>query len=128
MYSALICRNLAREAEANMETVTPPLFLRFVNLLMNDAVFLLDEALSNMAELRQLQTAREAGEWEQLPIHEREYNERYLEHIGTNARFVCFFYSEICFCWLPVVPIDMWPTYAGGRLTENIVYLSYFFM
>jgi ubiquitin conjugation factor E4 A len=91
MYSALICRNLAREAEASMEAVTPPLFLRFVNLLMNDAVFLLDEALSNMAQLRQLQTAREAGEWEQLPVHEREQNEGYLQHIGMIARFVCFF-------------------------------------
>lgn len=91
MYPAVIHRNLAREAEANMEAVTPPLFLRFVNLLMNDAVFLLDEALSNMAQLRQMQTAREAGEWQQLPIHEREQNEGYLQHIGMIARFVCLF-------------------------------------
>jgi ubiquitin conjugation factor E4 A len=91
VYSAIIHRNLAAEAEANMEAVTPPLFLRFVTLLMNDAVFLLDEALSNMAQLRQMQTAREAGEWQQLPIHEREQNEGYLQHIGMIARFVCFF-------------------------------------
>lgn len=41
-----------------MEAVTPPLFLRFVNLLMNDAVFLLDEALTNMEKLREMQIAR----------------------------------------------------------------------
>lgn len=41
-----------------MEAVQPPLFLRFINLLMNDAVFLLDEALSNMAQLRQMLQAR----------------------------------------------------------------------
>lgn len=41
-----------------MEEVTPPLFLRFLNLLMNDAIFLLDEALANMAQLRTMQTAR----------------------------------------------------------------------
>jgi ubiquitin conjugation factor E4 A len=41
-----------------MEEVTPPLFLRFINLLINDAVFLLDEALSNMAQIRTLQAAR----------------------------------------------------------------------
>lgn len=41
-----------------MEAVQPPLFLRFINLLMNDAVFLLDEALSNMAQLRQMFQAR----------------------------------------------------------------------
>lgn len=51
-------RRLAADAESNMEAVTPPLFLRFVNLLMNDAVFLLDEALYNMAQLRQMQTSR----------------------------------------------------------------------
>jgi ubiquitin conjugation factor E4 A len=78
---------LAAEAEANMEAVTPPLFLRFVNLLMNDAVFLLDDALSNMAQLRQMQMAREAEEWQQLPIHEREQNEGYMEHIGMITRF-----------------------------------------
>lgn len=49
---------LAKEAESNMEAVQPPLFLRFINLLMNDAVFLLDEALSNMAQLRQMLQAR----------------------------------------------------------------------
>jgi len=41
-----------------MEAVQPPLFLRFINLLMNDAVFLLDEALSNMAQLKQMLQAR----------------------------------------------------------------------
>lgn len=54
----LLYRQLAQDAEVNMEEVTPPLFLRFLNLLMNDAIFLLDEALSNMAQLRTLQTAR----------------------------------------------------------------------
>lgn len=49
---------LAEETEKNMEAVTPPLFLRFVNLLMNDAVYLLDEALANMAKLKEMQTAR----------------------------------------------------------------------
>lgn len=41
-----------------MEAVSPPLFLRFVNLLMNDAVFLLDETLTNMEKLREMQIAR----------------------------------------------------------------------
>ncbi|XP_067010286.2 ubiquitin conjugation factor E4 A [Anabrus simplex] len=80
-------KSLAAEAEANMEAVSPPLFLRFINLLMNDAVFLLDDALSNMAQLRQMQSAREAGEWRSLPAHEREQNEGFLQHTGMIARF-----------------------------------------
>lgn len=54
----LFLRSLAKDAESNMEAASPPLFLRFINLLMNDAVYLLDEALTNMAQLRQMQTAQ----------------------------------------------------------------------
>lgn len=37
---------MATQAEANIEDSDPPLFLRFINLLINDSIFLLDEALS----------------------------------------------------------------------------------
>ncbi|XP_049779135.1 ubiquitin conjugation factor E4 A isoform X2 [Schistocerca cancellata] len=80
-------RQLAAEAESNMEAVSPPIFLRFINLLMNDAVFLLDEALSNMAQLRQMQAARDSGEWRQLPTHEQEQNEALFQNTGMIARF-----------------------------------------
>ena len=36
---------LADYASENLEAMNPPLFLRFLNLLMNDAIFLLDEAI-----------------------------------------------------------------------------------
>ncbi|XP_078043228.1 ubiquitination factor E4A [Augochlora pura] len=78
---------LAEEAEANMEAAQPPLFLRFINLLMNDAVFLLDEALSNMAQLKQLIQARENGEWNRLPQHERDQQAQYLLNLGMIAKF-----------------------------------------
>lgn len=69
-----------------MDAVTPPLFLRFVNLLMNDAVFLLDESLSNISQIRTMQAARD-GEWNSLPAEERAQNLSYLNHIGMIARF-----------------------------------------
>lgn len=37
-------QKLAEEAEEKIEDTDPPLFLRFINLLINDAIFLLDEA------------------------------------------------------------------------------------
>uniref|UniRef100_A0A1Y1K3I1 Ubiquitin conjugation factor E4 A n=1 Tax=Photinus pyralis TaxID=7054 RepID=A0A1Y1K3I1_PHOPY len=79
--------NLAQEAELNMEAVSPPIFLRFINLLINDAIFLLDESLSNMAKLRELQRARDAGEWGNLPPQERAQNMGNLQHTGMLARF-----------------------------------------
>lgn len=51
-------RRLAEDAEKNMEAVNPPLFLKFSNLLINDAIFLLDEALANMAKLKEMQQAQ----------------------------------------------------------------------
>ncbi|XP_076245661.1 ubiquitination factor E4A [Calliopsis andreniformis] len=79
--------SLAAEAEANMEAAQPPLFLRFINLLMNDAIFLLDEALSNMAQLRQLLQTRESDEWKKLSQHERDQQNGYLLRLGMIARF-----------------------------------------
>ncbi|KAL1451486.1 hypothetical protein WDU94_005859 [Cyamophila willieti] len=79
--------NLARVAEENMHSDRPPLFLRFINLLMNDAVFLLDEALTNMAQIRTMQSARENGEWASLPQREQEQNAGFLNHTGMMARF-----------------------------------------
>lgn len=57
LVTELILRSLAKDAKNNMEAASPPVFLRFINLLMNDAVFLIDEAFTNMAQLRKMQTA-----------------------------------------------------------------------
>ncbi|XP_017768300.1 PREDICTED: ubiquitin conjugation factor E4 A [Nicrophorus vespilloides] len=82
-----IFQYLARRAEHSMDDVTPPLFLRFINLLMNDAVFLLDEALSNMSKLREMEMAKENGEWDELSTTERAQNLGYMNHIGMMAKF-----------------------------------------
>lgn len=80
-------KELAKEAESNMEAVNPPLFLRFLNLLINDSVFLLDEALTNMAQLKTMQAARETGDWAKLPPREREQNEMMFQQTGMIAKF-----------------------------------------
>lgn len=80
-------KRLATYALEHMEAVDPPLFLRFVNLLINDAIFLLDESLSNLKQIRQLQTAQDNGEWNNLPANEREQNLANLQQTGMMARF-----------------------------------------
>ncbi|CAH2229401.1 jg14860 [Pararge aegeria aegeria] len=81
---------LAREAESNMDAVHPPIFLRFVNLLMNDAIFLLDEALGNMAQIRTMQTAqyvKDLKEYEFDPAKTvMDICQMYVE-LGNNQRF-----------------------------------------
>lgn len=57
-FAFILFSKLAVDAEKNMEAVVPPLFLKFINLLINDAIFLLDEALVNMAKLKEMQQAQ----------------------------------------------------------------------
>ncbi|XP_022251871.1 ubiquitin conjugation factor E4 A-like isoform X2 [Limulus polyphemus] len=80
-------KQLAIEAEEKVENADVPLFLRFINLLINDAIFLLDEALSLMAKIKELQIKRDSGEWNSLPTRYRQQNEENFHHLGLLARF-----------------------------------------
>ncbi|CAE6512214.1 unnamed protein product [Rhizoctonia solani] len=52
-------------------------FVRFANLLMNDATYLLDELLTKLASIKQLQTLMANKEqWEALPAEERREKEK----------------------------------------------------
>ncbi|KAK4037381.1 ubiquitin conjugation factor E4 A isoform X1 [Daphnia magna] len=79
---------LAAEAEANMEAAQPPLFLQFVNLLINDAIYLLDEGLSYMAQLKEQQIQRSDGSWPNVAAGpQRHQREATYQHITMLARF-----------------------------------------
>jgi len=79
--------SLSKEAERNMDSAMPPIFLRFINLLMNDAVFLLDEALSYMVQLKDQVAHRQTDEYRALPDPQRHQQEANLRHMGQLARF-----------------------------------------
>lgn len=76
-------KQLAEEAEAGIEHATPPLFLRFINLLINDAIFLLDEALSYMSRLRELQQQGES----ETGGPSGTQRDTSLHHLGMLAHF-----------------------------------------
>jgi len=76
---------LAEEAEQMMESETPPIFLRFINLLINDAIFLLDEGLNYMRTLQEQEGEREG--WSDLSAQERTENERQYAHTGQLAKY-----------------------------------------
>lgn len=80
-------REMAQEAERSVEAVEPPVFLRFTNLLINDAIFLLDESLSNLQQIRTLQEAEDSGAWNDISASERQQNRANLRHLGMMARF-----------------------------------------
>lgn len=79
--------DLAEVAERTIDSARPPLFLRFINLLMNDAIFLLDEALNYMGQLRDAERRRKTEEWQRLNPQQRAQAEASYSHIGRLARF-----------------------------------------
>uniref|UniRef100_A0A2C9LVW6 Ubiquitin conjugation factor E4 A n=1 Tax=Biomphalaria glabrata TaxID=6526 RepID=A0A2C9LVW6_BIOGL len=80
-------KSLAKLAEENIMCSEPPLFLRFINLLVNDATFLLDEALIYICKIKEKQQERERGDWRSLPEAQRHQEEANLQHISRLAQY-----------------------------------------
>ena len=80
-------KRLSREAEINIDNVEAPIFLRFVNVLINDSIYLLDESLTNLAQIRELEEARDNNKWDGMPQREREQQMQLLQQLGMIARF-----------------------------------------
>lgn len=80
-------KHLADYASENLEAMNPPLFLRFLNLLMNDAIFLLDEAIQYLSKIKILQLERDRGEWDSLGSDARREKESSLQMFGQLGRF-----------------------------------------
>jgi len=78
-------RQLAKEAERDIECEQPPLFLRFINLLINDAIFLLDEGLTYMTKIQEKEAERPG--WSSLPEAQRTEEERGFQHMSMLARY-----------------------------------------
>jgi len=70
-----------------IECAEPPLLLRFVNLFLNDAIFLLDEAVDYLKQIKTLERERDGGEWNDLLPHERQQKERSLKELIMISRF-----------------------------------------
>lgn len=86
----------------HIDDTKAPLLLRFVNLLINDAIFLLDEALDYLQQLKHKERERGiAGEWPGLAAgrdedgsavtseERRSSEEASFRHMGNLARFHC---------------------------------------
>lgn len=78
--------DMATYAEEHIDDEDAPLFLRFVNLLVNDATFLLDEALEYMKKIQEQQQDQEQN-WPNLAAQERSRNEAELNQMGRLARY-----------------------------------------
>lgn len=80
-------QELSEYAEEHIEDTDSPLFLRFINLLVNDATFLLDEALSYMSQIKSKQQEKESGAWRDMQPQQRQEQEGLLRQLGMMARY-----------------------------------------
>jgi len=69
------------------EALSARRFTQFVNMLLNDANFLLDEIISSLSDLRQIQREMERREeWEALSVEERREKEKKLHDIESQVK------------------------------------------
>ncbi|KAL4240867.1 Ubiquitin conjugation factor E4 A [Mactra antiquata] len=80
-------KDLAKKAVADINNTDPPLFLRFINLLINDSIFLLDEALDHMRQIKVQEIERDSGEWHKLPPEQQRDKETGVRHLGMMGRY-----------------------------------------
>jgi len=81
------------EAEEHMDH-EPALFVRFVDALVNEATYILDEALGCMKEIQEHEMARDRT-WSNLPVHERQQLEDKLHQTGRRAKYYNMMATEI---------------------------------
>ncbi|GBG72537.1 hypothetical protein CBR_g12108 [Chara braunii] len=63
-------------------------YLRFLNMLVNDAIYLLDESLNKLPELRDLEEQmKDKKAWESIPEDERREKERYFRQMESMVRY-----------------------------------------
>lgn len=85
-YKASLLKMGEEAADEKKKKTAIPLFLRFLNLLINDSIFLLDEALQFMAALKKLQAEKDSGEWESLSEQSQQQKQQELQHTSGMAR------------------------------------------
>ena len=62
------------------------LYLLFCNMLVNDSIFLLDDSLKKLEEIRRIETRMaNPEEWNRLTPEERQQEERDLSHHGAHS-------------------------------------------
>uniref|UniRef100_A0A8C5PLF3 Ubiquitin conjugation factor E4 A n=1 Tax=Leptobrachium leishanense TaxID=445787 RepID=A0A8C5PLF3_9ANUR len=120
-------KNLADYASENLEAVNPPLFLRFLNLLINDAVFLLDEAIQYLSKIKIQQIERDRGDWDGLSAESRREKESNLLMFGQLARFHNIMSNETIGT-LAFLTSDIRSLFVHPFLAERIISMLNYFL
>jgi len=80
-------KELSLKSVEDIDAAKPPLMLSFINLFLNDAVFMLDEAIENLTKIKIDQAAKNNREWEKLNEKDRAEKEKLLKQMIQYCRF-----------------------------------------
>lgn len=73
-------------------------YLNFLNFLINDSIYLLDESLNKILELKELEAEMSnTAEWERRPAQERQERTRLFQS-QENVCLTFFFFMFACLC------------------------------
>lgn len=73
-------------------------YLNFLNFLINDSIYLLDESLNKILELKELEAEMSnTAEWERRPAQERQERTRLFQS-QENVCWTFFFFMFACLC------------------------------
>jgi len=90
-YIAIIMKHLWKEIKSyhdsiEVESRDESKFVRFINMLLNDAIFLWDESITKLVEIRNGQTAMLDGSWNALDPNTRRDREDALFRLERQVR------------------------------------------
>ncbi|CAF3853159.1 unnamed protein product [Rotaria sp. Silwood1] len=120
-------KKLASYAEEHIEDAEAPLFLRFINFLMNDANYLLDETLSNMARLKENQEAMDRGEWNAMPYHQRQELENTFRYTGEMVRYTNIMGVKTLFI-LDIITRDIQSIFCNRAICQQLASMLNYFL
>lgn len=101
-------------------------FPRFINLLVNDSTFLLDEALQNLAMIKTHEQEKDRGDWDNLEVEEKKKKEENLTQFGHLARAYNTMASETVHV-LYYITKDITRPFASPCMADSMAaFLNYF--
>lgn len=80
-------KRLSLASIQDIEAASPPLMLRFINLFLNDAVFLLDEAIDYLTKIKSEEKDRDDGKWNELSAQEKAEKEKGYKQMVQICRY-----------------------------------------
>lgn len=104
------------------------LYLQFTNMLVNDSIFLLDESLKKLEEIKEIETLMgQTEEWNRLTAEEQQERERDLRQHGAHLK-ACFHQAQGCIQHLCCVTRETQKTFLLPEMVDRVASMLNYFL